>query len=184
MVLTAGASPANTSIGRTSAITADFLYDNLGNYHNPALGHVPDGIPVNFEISDAQPLGSLGSLSSTTVNGRASVAFTASALGTAGFTVSVDNQQVSAQTTIGLASRKTKIKPPTVDKDGKITAPAALNRNTDTAAVEISAGILSTAFERISETSSVIKSTQIVIPEMAGAEAYATILPASALSHL
>ena len=32
----------------TSTITIDLTHDNVGNYYNPALGHVPDGIPVSF----------------------------------------------------------------------------------------------------------------------------------------
>lgn len=55
--------------GEKTLLTASFLYDNNGTYHDPANGHIPDGTPVTFTTS----LGQVGSQTITTytVNGIA-----------------------------------------------------------------------------------------------------------------
>ncbi len=52
-------------------ITVSILYDSYGNYHNPALGHVPDGIPVTFYAAS----GTFNPPVSYTVSGRATTHF-------------------------------------------------------------------------------------------------------------
>ncbi len=82
--------------GQTVPLVANFLYDNLGNYHDPVYGHVPDGIPVLFTTN----LGQVGSQSiiKNTINGIATAilkAWNASGApvwGIALVTASVDGQ--------------------------------------------------------------------------------------------
>lgn len=92
LVLTVTADPTNVNGGGTSTITADLLHDSNGVYHDPALGHVPDGLPVTF-AGDA--LGTVNPLSSTIVNGQATTTFTAgSTSGTSQPTATVDSATV------------------------------------------------------------------------------------------
>lgn len=48
LVLNVTSNPITILTGKTSTITADLQHDSNGVYHNPANGHVPDGILVNF----------------------------------------------------------------------------------------------------------------------------------------
>ena len=50
-------SQVNLNSGKTTLLTANFLYDSNGSYHDPANGHIPDGTPVKFVTS----LGQVGS---------------------------------------------------------------------------------------------------------------------------
>lgn len=50
-------SQVNLNSGKTTLLTANFLYDSNGGYHDPANGHIPDGTPVKFVTS----LGQVGS---------------------------------------------------------------------------------------------------------------------------
>ena len=61
LVLMVNANPTIIKGNSVSIITVDLLYDNQGNYHDPTLGHVPDGITVNFNTN----LGNISSSSST-----------------------------------------------------------------------------------------------------------------------
>ncbi|MDO8870305.1 MAG: hypothetical protein Q7V10_06085, partial [Methanobacteriaceae archaeon] len=71
LVLNIISSPNSIYTGNTSTITADLTRNQNGVYFNPANGHVPDGIVVNFA-------GTLGSITSgTLVNGSVSRIFTA-----------------------------------------------------------------------------------------------------------
>lgn len=100
LVLSLNANPTTIYTGRTSTITADLLHDNgiLSDpthpelyYHNPASGHVPDGIPVLFTTD----LGNIGSKSVTkyTLNGVATATLNANeGAGTATVTAALDNQ--------------------------------------------------------------------------------------------
>ena len=64
LVLTVNASSTIIKANGTSIITADLQHDSNGIYHNTTIGHVPNGIPVNFTTT----LGTIGTQSST-VNG-------------------------------------------------------------------------------------------------------------------
>ena len=66
LVLTLTADMANIKTNGTSTIKVDLLHDSQGGYHDPASGHVPNGICVNF----ATTLGTIGGQSST-INGIA-----------------------------------------------------------------------------------------------------------------
>jgi autotransporter family porin len=48
LVMRFSANPTTIQQGATSPLTADFRYDSNGVFHNPALGHIPDGAPVTF----------------------------------------------------------------------------------------------------------------------------------------
>lgn len=90
LVLTVISNPGTIKAGDISNITAYLTYDNDGNYHDPTLGHVPDGIKVNFETT----LGTIND--STTVNGIAqSILKGGTKQGTAIVSAAVDSQIVN-----------------------------------------------------------------------------------------
>ena len=97
LVLT-GQIPVSLSTGSNAIIMADLQHDSDGIQHDPAYGHVPDGIPVTF-AGDA--LGSVSPLSGTTINGLLMTNFTAgltTSLSNPTFTV--DSETVSADVNI------------------------------------------------------------------------------------
>jgi predicted outer membrane repeat protein len=57
LVMRYSASPVIIPQGSISTLTADFRYDSDGTYHDPALGHLPDDLPVTFTTT----LGNVGS---------------------------------------------------------------------------------------------------------------------------
>ena len=77
LILNITASPTTINNGGTSTITADLLHDNTGAYHEPALGHVPDGVQINLTV----PWGSfinpaiIHSVTLNTINGGVSAVF-------------------------------------------------------------------------------------------------------------
>ena len=66
LILTLTADIASIKTNGTSTIKADLLHDSQGGYHDPASGHVPNGIRVNF----ATTLGTISGQSSI-INGIA-----------------------------------------------------------------------------------------------------------------
>ena len=90
--------------GTTTTIVANFLYDNLGGYHDPANGHIPDNTPVLFTTT----LGQVGSQQITkyTVNGVATAILKAwnavgdPVNGIAYLTATTDAQTLTGQVTI------------------------------------------------------------------------------------
>ena len=101
-----GFSPTQVTLngGSTTTIVANFLYDNIGGYHDPINGHIPDGTPVTFTTT----LGQVGSQSITkyTVNGVATAILKAwnaagdPVWGTAFLTATTDAQTLSSSVTI------------------------------------------------------------------------------------
>lgn len=71
MVMRYTANPPSINQGSTSTLTADFTYDSDGIFHNPALGHLPDGTEVIFTTN----LGNVGSkmAMALTLNGIATI---------------------------------------------------------------------------------------------------------------
>ena len=69
LVMRYNANPLVIPKGSKSTLTADFRYDSSGTFHDPALGHLPDGLPVTFTTN----LGNVGSKSvvAYTLNGVA-----------------------------------------------------------------------------------------------------------------
>ena len=97
LVLNITASPTSIRVGGTSTATADLTHDQNGNYYNPASGHVPDGIPINFTGT----LGSVSPTGSSLVNGLATTTFTAGYVpGTATVSAVVDGVTVSTPITL------------------------------------------------------------------------------------
>jgi hypothetical protein len=107
LVLISNSNPIAITAGGASTITANLLYDNgilldPANpdfyYHDPAFGHVPDGIVVNFATG---ALGTLNPLIGSMINGAASTTFTAGqTLGMATITGTVDTVMETANVNI------------------------------------------------------------------------------------
>ena len=83
LVITATASPTNLFVGATSTITADMTKNSAG-VDTSSSGHIPDGTQIIF----ATDLGSIGSSSVPTTDGKATTTLTSLTLGTAHVTVS------------------------------------------------------------------------------------------------
>ena len=95
LVLTVTNDNSTILVGGNSTVTADLQHDSNNKYHDPKTeGHVPDGIPVTFNLSDTS-LGSLSTTSATLTNGTAVTNFTATNTGTENVTATVDNQNNS-----------------------------------------------------------------------------------------
>jgi len=76
--------------GGSLNITVDMLHDNFNNYHDPSIGHLPDGIPVIFNTT----LGIIQS-QSYTVNGSSKTTIKPGLLsGTALISASLDSQEL------------------------------------------------------------------------------------------
>lgn len=125
LVLSLNPDPATINNGGTSTVTVDLLHDQLGNYYDPAYGHVPDGILVNLT-------GTLGSLNPTRLSltsGRATSLFTASGVGSALITATLDNQTSSTRVTINAAgenSTNPTVNAATVEMQKTGTSPVGL----------------------------------------------------------
>lgn len=74
-------------------VQANLTYDSDGIWHDPALGHVPDGIPVSYSASLGY--GVVSPASAGTTNGLSQTTFTSTKPGTAMVSATVDNQTVS-----------------------------------------------------------------------------------------
>jgi uncharacterized repeat protein (TIGR01451 family) len=97
IVLTLNASPTSIPVGDTSTVIADLTHDNTGAYHDPALGHVPDGIPVSF----TDTLGTVNPINTTTINGSAATNFIGFTPGVAVLSATIDGYTESTDITIG-----------------------------------------------------------------------------------
>ncbi|EKQ54262.1 MAG: hypothetical protein B655_0857, partial [Methanobacterium sp. Maddingley MBC34] len=109
IVLTATANPTTIKQGESATITANLLYDNgilshpndlLSYYHDPANGHVPDGILATFSTSNVPSLGTLDPATSTTKNGTTTSSFRGTSAGTANINVNVDGVSKLVSVTI------------------------------------------------------------------------------------
>ena len=100
IVLTITKTHGTINVGDTSTITADLLHDSNGVYHDPANGHVPDGIIINFS-NDAY--GNVTPLSAITTNGIATTTYTGSSQGTSKISTTVDEQTLKTNITINKA---------------------------------------------------------------------------------
>jgi PKD repeat protein len=77
------------------AITANLTYDSDGISHDPALGHVPDGIPVSYAVLSAPDTGFVSPTSAGIADGISQTTFTSTKPGTAMVSATVDNQTTS-----------------------------------------------------------------------------------------
>ena len=95
LVLGIDAAPSSILQSQTSAIHANLTYDSDGNYHNPALGQIPDGTPIIFGVS-----GGPGSVLPTTgamTSATSTTTFTPTGGGTSTVGVTVDGQTVNTR---------------------------------------------------------------------------------------
>jgi predicted outer membrane repeat protein len=102
LIMTYSADPTTILQGETSTLTADFRYDSDGTFHDPALGHLPDGLPVTFTTT----LGNVGSKSvvTYTLNAVATAILRGDeAAGGASTTAILDGQTSTAPVTIRAA---------------------------------------------------------------------------------
>lgn len=99
MVMGLNVSADTLEDGGSLNITVDMLHDNFNNYHDPSIGHLPDGIPIIFNTT----LGTVQS-PSYTVNGTSKTTIKPGALsGTALISASLDSQELN--TTIKINSK-------------------------------------------------------------------------------
>lgn len=106
LVLKITASPTSIPVNGTSNVVATLLYDNNGNYHDPASGCVPNAITNIFTGIPANFTGTLGTVSPTSsvfYNGTANTTFTGKVPGLGSVSATVDNQTVSTNIVIGSA---------------------------------------------------------------------------------
>ena len=114
LVLLSNSNPTAIAAGQTSTVSANLLYDSGilldptnpdFYYHDPAFGHVPDGIVVNFATG---ALGTLNPLIGSMINGAASTTFRAGqTLGNAVISSTVDSQTENSNVNIVQGSAPT-----------------------------------------------------------------------------
>ena len=97
LILTLTATPAQIEFGETSYIKAHLIRDSNGVFHNPANGHVPDGIPMKFKTT----LGTLNSPVSTTNGAANTILNSGNIKGVADVTVTADSQTIHTSVIIG-----------------------------------------------------------------------------------
>ncbi|UTB33127.1 MAG: Ig-like domain-containing protein [Methanobacterium sp. ERen5] len=116
LVLSVNASPKSIKKGKTSTVTADLTHDNTGANHDPASGHVPDGITLYFNCT----LGNLSPKSGGTINGKVTTTFTATSnSGEATITV---YGSPAVSTNIDITAQDIYVSPNGDDKNGDGTA--------------------------------------------------------------
>lgn len=95
LVLNLTANPSLIENGGSSDITADLLYDSNGGYHDPASGHVPNGIQVIYTTT-------LGIINSPiyTLNGFTTATLISGTVGVANVSTTINNQTVYTTVTI------------------------------------------------------------------------------------
>ena len=95
LVLGINANPYSINNGQSSTITADLTHNFDGIWYGDisGLGHVKDGIPINF-IFTGSPLGTLSINPAYTLNGIATTIFTASSLGISQINATLDSANV------------------------------------------------------------------------------------------
>lgn len=107
LILNVTASPTSIIRGNNSTVTADLKHDDNGIYHDPVVGHVPDGIPVSFTATN----GNLSINSTTLINGQATTLFAANKVGTANINAKSDGQSVSTQVMVNPISTTVAVDP-------------------------------------------------------------------------
>jgi len=89
LVLKLNATPTTIKQGGNSTITANFLYDSNGAYHNPVNGYLTNGISIIFKTT-------IGTINSPVKlsNGVVKATLKSSSVGNANVSVILDNQTV------------------------------------------------------------------------------------------
>lgn len=138
LVLRIDADPSMIYNGQNSTVKANLLYDSRiltdpsnpeWYYHNPDNGHVPDGIPVTFNLIDGI-YGTLG-LQTPFYKGTASIIFTATAIDIQKVNATVHDQRCTALITINPIANLTitKTGPTTVIAGNTITYTITVTNN-------------------------------------------------------
>ncbi|MBP2045282.1 beta strand repeat-containing protein [Methanobacterium aggregans] len=117
LVLNITAANSTTTFNGNTTVTVNLQHDNNGAYHDPANGHVPDGVIVDF----GNNIGTMNPLSTVLVNGTASSVFTANTLGNAYITATIDHQTVSTPITVNQAPTTTTLEPVSVYAGQNVT---------------------------------------------------------------
>ena len=94
LVLNITSNPNTIFGGGNSVIIVDLQHDSNGVFHDPANGHIPDGMPLTFT------LGGLDTLTTVLLNGQAQSLFTANSLGTTDISTAIDDQIVHTFVTV------------------------------------------------------------------------------------
>jgi hypothetical protein len=97
LVLGITASPSSITGAQTSLINVNLTWDSDGIYHNPASGHVPDGIAVLFSSTS----GTFAPASGSMVSGENTTRFTPAGAGTSTINATVDLQSVIVPVMVG-----------------------------------------------------------------------------------
>jgi PGF-pre-PGF domain-containing protein len=97
LVLGTSATPSSITSAQTSLINVNLTWDSNGIYHNPASGHVPDGIAVSFSSTS----GTLAPVSGSMASGANATLFTPAGSGTSTITSTVDLQSVTVPVVVG-----------------------------------------------------------------------------------
>ena len=116
LVLTISASPNTLQTGQVSLITADLQHDNNGVYHNPAAGHVPDGIIITFSST----LGTVSPTTNVVINGSTATNFTATSH--SGVAVVNASGSPNVSTDLDILGMDIYVSPTGSDSDGDGTA--------------------------------------------------------------
>ena len=95
LVFTINKTPNIIPYGGSTSIKASLQYDNLNNYHDPKIVHIPDGETVYFTGD-----GSFNQLIPTLVNGSITTVFTPNALGLSHIWTIFDNVMYSNNVTV------------------------------------------------------------------------------------
>ena len=102
IILTVNATPNSINNTQTSTITADLNHINGGG--DLIGGHIPAGTPVTFSLTNG-PLGTLTApLTVNTIDGIASIIFTASQVGVQDVNGTLDDQNIATSITINPAA--------------------------------------------------------------------------------
>ncbi|MFA5267673.1 MAG: DUF3821 domain-containing protein [Methanoregula sp.] len=91
LVLNVIATPSSVSTSQTSTIEANFTYNSDERYNDPALGHLPDGIPVTYSTTT----GSILPLTGMMKDGMNTTLFSPSGDGKVIVSATVDDQTVT-----------------------------------------------------------------------------------------
>ena len=107
LVLTFTASPTHIENGVSSILKASLIRDSNGIFHNPAEGHVPDGITAYFKttLGTLKSYGVLNNGFTTTILNNGGVR------GTADVSTTVDGQTLHTAVAMNLPPKVTRIDP-------------------------------------------------------------------------
>ena len=107
IILTLTTTPSHIENGAGSTLKASLIRDSNGIFHNPTMGHVPDGIIVNFKTT----LGTLKSPVVTNYGVATTVLNSGSSRGIADVSATVDGQTLHKSVEMNLPPKVTQIDP-------------------------------------------------------------------------